>query len=227
MVAKNQRSSTATGLGGSPLIGSPEQGNNEGIEDLLAHLTEQAVAKAKPVGSARKAHHDKTVDEKKKEVLDSIQEERERHPKKTQWRGDAVNRSFNNIVAGYNVSLDPKGWKYETIKTRINPDAKQTFKGPSHTSEEFGDGAHVPITPALTELLVKNHKKFLAHVSRRRVEERLLPIPRCFDLAVKMPPWSAPPTQCRFFGSPEKMDANELQRQRQVQTARFKVQSKK
>lgn len=207
---------------------SPQMGGTEeGLEDLLKHLTEQAEQNAKPVGSARKEKHEKTLEEKRKDVHDLMEAEKGHHPRRKQWQGDAVSRQFCPIDAGYLVDLDPKNWKYETNKPRNDPNAKPIFRGPRHTSEEFGDCSDVPVTPALSELLRKNQKMFLAQVSRRRVQERLLPIPRAFDLQQKVAPWTAPPTECRFFVSPDTIDPVELQKERKVQAARFRDQTRK
>eukprot|EP00746_Dinoflagellata_sp_MGD_P002735 gnl/MRDRNA2_/MRDRNA2_105353_c0_seq1.p1 gnl/MRDRNA2_/MRDRNA2_105353_c0~~gnl/MRDRNA2_/MRDRNA2_105353_c0_seq1.p1 ORF type:complete len:235 (+),score=44.76 gnl/MRDRNA2_/MRDRNA2_105353_c0_seq1:94-798(+) len=205
--------------------GSPTIGTEEGIEELLQNLSEQAEGRSRPVGSAWKPPKDKTLEEKRKDVLDGLQAEKARHPKRKQWQGDTVSRQFCPIDAGYLVDLDPKAWRYETIRTRIDPNAKPTFRGASYISQDFGDASDVPVTPALTEVLVRNHKKYLAHMSRRRVEERLVPIPRAFDLQAKVPPWSAPPTQCRFFGFLDDVDPVAFAREKKVQTARFKDQT--
>jgi len=207
--------------------GTPKQSEEQSLEELLEILQGQAVENAKPVASARKDQVVKTPQEKRKDVVDDLEAKRLRYPKRATWRGDSTGRQFHSINAGYLVDLDPKKWKYENMTSTINPDAKPTFRWAGIPNEEFGDGSNVPVTPALTQLLVKNQKKFLAYQSRRRVEERLLPIPRAFDLTELRPAWSAPPTQCRFFGEEDQVDPVELRRQKQVQTVRFREQGKK
>lgn len=70
--------------------------------------------------------------------------------------------------------------------------------------------------------MTRHDRRFQAFVSRRRAEENLLSIPNAFDLSDSRDPWSAPPTQCRFFNFLEEVDPAELQQQRLVQTRRLK-----
>lgn len=120
---------TAPGRIGVPTIGGREE---ESLDKLLERLGEQTIECEKKVGSARRVKVERSLEDKRKEVLNFLQTERARHPRRRPFRLDMVGREYHHIDAGYLVPLDPRKWKYEPIVSRIDPDAKPRPPGVGH-----------------------------------------------------------------------------------------------